>query len=398
MYFRKRKSGSDGCNCGDGKQEAGSAAGTIGGPDHLEMKPCSEVYDNPNYSHIMIGGKPFFILPTGELSEHVPVPAEGEQHTPRHNPPATAAASQHHIYEGGSSTYRSGSDYDTESSTYRPDSDRASNGFPPIYEEIDKCSTAGGGGSNRNSTVESHFMGKSSGGSPPSSNLPSGEPAAGKGFLPHHQTMAVIRKEESSPQTVLHPDRGGHWSSTAGGHKSLSPRRPVTRLPNRTPDSSGSVYYYSDTLRRRGLLDSGGRDSVQESDSGVSCRSGHNTSSESTPQPRLELGRRTAGGGARHGPPAVVSSDEDLSQDLHLHQRRAAVGLHDNSGVNSRTFGGSPVRFHDPTAAGSPLPPVNRRQEANSGGGGPFHRGLRSPVDTQIIVRNTSKREPRVNL
>ena len=312
------------------------------------MKSCSEVYDNPNYSHIMIGGKPFFILPTGELSEHVPVPAEGEQHTPRHAQP------QNHIYEGGSSTYRSGSDYDTESSTYRPDSDRASNGFPPIYEEIG--STADGGGSNRNSMAESHFGKPVGGASPPL------HPSEPKGFVPHHQTMAVIRKEESLPQTVLHPDRGGPWTA----HKSLSPRRPPTRLPNRTPDSSGSVYYYSDTLRRRGLLDSGGRDSVQESDSGVSCRSGHNTSSESTPQPRQEVGRR--GTAARHAA-NVVSSDEDLSQD---HRRY-------------RGFGGS--RHLDqasPAGAGQ----VNRRQEANS----------LNPVDTQIIVRNTSKREPRANL
>merc|ERR1719259_1095382 len=42
-----------------------------------------EVYDNPNYSHIMIGGQPFFILPSGELSDHVPVPVQADQLTPR---------------------------------------------------------------------------------------------------------------------------------------------------------------------------------------------------------------------------------------------------------------------------------------------------------------------------
>ena len=305
------------------------------------MKSASEVYDNPNYSHIMIGGKPFFLLPNGELSEHVPVPAQGEHHTPRHTQP-------HHIYEGGSSTYRSGSDYDTESSTYKPDSDRASNGFPPIYEEIDKCSSVG---SNHNSQVESQF-GRAE------SSRDTGVPTEIKGFVPH-QTMAVIRKEESLPQTILHSERGP-WSS----HKSASPRRPGNRIPTRTPDS-GSVYYYSDTLRRRGLLDTG-RDSVQESDSGISSRSGHNTSSESTPQPRLELNRSIRG---RHQP--VVSSDEDLSQDIARRtDRRGFV---------------SPAR--KPELANH-LNHVSRRQEVSPS----------AVIDTQIIVRNTNKREPRADL
>ena len=101
-----------------------------------ERGVAREVYDNPNYSHIMIGGQPFFILPSGELSEHVPVPASGETLTPRNV--AETVSSQHHIYEGGSSTYRSTSDYDTDSSTYRPDSDRSFAYCQPIYEEIDK--------------------------------------------------------------------------------------------------------------------------------------------------------------------------------------------------------------------------------------------------------------------
>ena len=326
--FRRRKSGREGCNCAEGKEGSGLEL-----PDTLEMKAPSEVYDNPNYSHIIIGGKPFFILPSGELSEHVPVPAQVEQHTPRHAPP-------NHIYEAGSSTYRSGSDYDTESSTYRPDSDRASNnGFPPIYEEIDKCSSTAGGGSLHH---ESQFNG---GG---------GEPGRG-GFVVPVQTMTVMRRDESLPPTtaVMH---GGAW-----GHKSVSPRRPPAgaRLPNRTPESS-SVYYYSDTLRRGGgrggLLDGGGR---EESDSGISSnRSGHNTSSESTPQPRLDLNRslRAAGGGRNHRP-AVVSSDEDLSQG-------AAADRHRRGGHKAADMAGHGIQ----------------------------------PVDTQVIVRNTSRREPRSNL
>ena len=156
------------------------------------------MYDNPNYSHIMIGGQPFFILPSGELSEHVPVPVSGETLTPRN------VSSQHHIYEAGSSTYRSTSDYDTDSSNFKQESDRISDTFPPIYEEIDKY-TSGICGA-----------------------------GAGGGVRP--------------------------WP-----HKSLSPRaRGVVR-----PGPSNSMYYYSDTFKRRPVMD---MESLQESDSGLSSR------------------------------------------------------------------------------------------------------------------------------
>ena len=99
-----------------------------------DLREAREVYDNPNYSHIMIGGQPFFILPSGELSDHVPVPGAAEA------VPVTPGlqAQTRHTYEPGS--YRETSDYDTDSSTYRPDSDRASvsAGPAPIYEEIDR--------------------------------------------------------------------------------------------------------------------------------------------------------------------------------------------------------------------------------------------------------------------
>jgi hypothetical protein len=83
-----------GCQC-HGAATADTKAGGGGGCCHLaaaamEMK---EVYDNPNYSHILIGGQPFFILPSGELSGHVPVPSQGERLTPRPRPPRQ-------IYEG----------------------------------------------------------------------------------------------------------------------------------------------------------------------------------------------------------------------------------------------------------------------------------------------------------
>ena len=354
-YFRRRKTGRDGCHCGDGKEGSG-----LNIPDTLEMKAGSnEVYDNPNYSHIMIGGKPFFILPSGELSEHVPVPAAGEQHTPRHTQPG----GQQHIYEPGSSTYRSGSDYDTESSTYKPDSDRASNnGFPPIYEEIDKCSATGS-----TSYAESQFTRCEPGNRANNPSTNTGVPCDMKGLVPV-QTMAVIRKEESAPHTVLHPSDRGPWTHT----KSVSPRRPPSRIPNRSSETS-SVYYYSDTLKRRGLTENGGR---EESDSGVSSRSGHNTSSESTPQPRLDLNRSLRGGRHRGGP--VVSSDEDLSQEQLA--RRQQQQLQERG---ARFLG--PHGSHGPHGPHGPLRPeaARRPQEV---------------IDTQVIVRNTNRREPRANL
>ena len=176
-----------------------------------------EVYDNPNYSHIMIGGQPFFILPSGELSDHVPVPVSGETLTPRNVP------SQHHIYQAASSTYRSTSDYDTDSSNFRPELDRVSDTFPPIYEEIDKYTTG--------------MCGVGPGGG--------GEGGGGGG--------------------------GGGGVGSGGGvppwltQKSLSPRsRGVTR-----PGPPHCMYYYSDTFKRRPGLD---MESLQESDSGLSSR------------------------------------------------------------------------------------------------------------------------------
>ena len=169
----------------------------------LSERDTREVYDNPNYSHIMIGGQPFFILPSGELSEHVPVPASGETLTPRNVPEINS--SQHHIYEGGSSTYRSTSDYDTDSSNFRHESDRASDSFPPIYEEIDM--------------IGSLMFGQ-------------------EGLM--------------SPANVYR-------------HQSLSPR-PRTAV---RPPPHNSMYYYSDTLKRRPPKD---MEALQESDSGLSSR------------------------------------------------------------------------------------------------------------------------------
>jgi hypothetical protein len=85
-------------------------------PPGLELKlPAGgvvDVYDNPNYSHILIGGQPFFILPSGELSGHVPVPSQGERLSPLHHhgqQQQQQQQQQQHIYAGqGSSTYRSG--------------------------------------------------------------------------------------------------------------------------------------------------------------------------------------------------------------------------------------------------------------------------------------------------
>ena len=162
-------------------------------PGSLELS-YKEVYDNPNYSHIMIGGQPFFILPSGELSGHVPVPRS----------PDTCAVThgrESHVYQHASSTYRSTSDYDTDSSTFRPESDT---GFPPIYEEIDK---------------------------------------------------------PRAPAPAPEVPRVSQWAVSP--HRQLSPRRP-----------NNSMYYYSDTLKRRGGPGAGPGAGAEchESDSGVSSR------------------------------------------------------------------------------------------------------------------------------
>ena len=59
------------------------------------------------------------------------------------------------------------------------------------------------------------------------------------------------------------PDLRGHWPPAhPASHNSLSPRRPQTQS---SPKANSSIYYYSDTLRRRGAGE-------VESDSGVSSR------------------------------------------------------------------------------------------------------------------------------
>ena len=191
------------------------------------MKEPSEVYDNPNYTHMIIGGQPFFILPNGELSKHVPVPAVSELLTPAKSKPTL-------ISEGGSSPYRSTSDYDTDSSTYRPESDKASNGCPPIYEEIDKFSNLETlqirGDQEGNEFVESNI------------NIPGGN---GRGqFI----------------QSWMKPNTFGHMGSSR------------TNLPHNQPTKNISVYYYSDTLKRKSGGNDTERESVLEYDSGMSSR------------------------------------------------------------------------------------------------------------------------------
>jgi hypothetical protein len=123
---RRRKSDSCVCRCGASttsstKAESVCYAGpTDPATSSLELKLPGEVYDNPHYSHILIGGQPFFILPSGELSGHVPVPSQGERLSPLHTSSNSSSQpvdshhrlhqqQQQHIYVGqGSSTYRSG--------------------------------------------------------------------------------------------------------------------------------------------------------------------------------------------------------------------------------------------------------------------------------------------------
>ena len=221
----------------------------MSGPGGDPVISYSEVYDNPNYSHIMIGGQPFFILPSGELSDHVPVPgvAEAVPVTPG------LSGSQRHIYEPGSSTYRSTSDYDTDSSTFRQGSDRsASDTFPPIYEEIDNKPSTNGHhpGSHHVSPVSGRMRHVPS-------HLPPTRVSPPQSQLYRDPVDTLARPPAQSP------DLRGHWPPAhPASHNSLSPRRPQTQS---SPKANSSIYYYSDTLRRRGAGE-------VESDSGVSSR------------------------------------------------------------------------------------------------------------------------------
>lgn len=408
VIWRWRKSGDGGCQCAGDKRDCCSTLEVPG--DILEMKSTNEVYDNPNYSHILIGGRPFFILPSGELSDHVPVPHQGELLTAH---PALAgdllhpdAHAQNHVYEPGSSTYRSGSDYDTESSTYRPDSEGAPGAFPPIYEEIDKCSNVGEG------VEESVFQGDQ----PKTNDVIQGKRQDNfpQRFLQRGETSSPGGKSDGSAWTASpshlgrgdgstwsspsHAGRGEGWSwqndtgtaSPGRGQRLNSRYRPPTR-----PETS-SVYYYSDTLKRKTMpgMECGGRDSVQESDSGVSSRSGHNTSSESTPQPAV-LGVRGAGQPVRTVLNHALSSDEDVGHEPGVGgQNRTRNGqepLRPRTGLDivrtSRT-GQEPVRTGRDARTGK-LFKIDTR----------IKQGRQDPVDTQVIVRNvTNKREPTVNL
>ena len=71
------------------------------------MPVVGEVYDNPNYSHILIGGQPFFILPSGELSGHVPVPSQGERLSPVHQQ-QQQQQQQQHLFLAGRQVYQGG--------------------------------------------------------------------------------------------------------------------------------------------------------------------------------------------------------------------------------------------------------------------------------------------------
>ena len=228
------------------------------------QRECQEVYDNPNYSHIMIGGQPFFILPTGELSEHVPVPQQHLSVTPRKITVDTQLSGtlppNNHIYEGGSSTYRSTSDYDTDSSNFRQES--TSDSFHPIYEEIDKPST------NRSH----HLKSRKVPGQESHPNLQSRSPP-GQEFHPRLQPPGSRSPPECLPRFSSPESRtsspGHSWYQQSAA---LSPRTRSGFSPRSINSSEGvkpgssSIYYYSDTLKKKGLSD------LDYDDSGVSSR------------------------------------------------------------------------------------------------------------------------------
>jgi hypothetical protein len=217
-----------------------------------------------------------------------------------------------------------GSDCDTESSTYKSISDQNSTHgqlYPPIYEEIDQ------------QQLPPHL---------PANCGDGDERFPGNGLVPtnnNKQQKAVIVMNEAKggcpPRVVstvrnnlaaspLPPSngRGGGWGSSADqkptphplrSHSGTSRASPLSgRLSShrspRSSSSSSSVYYYSDTLRRP---HGGGGDLTRQdtTDSGVSssnsptCLQNNNNSSGELTTPR-SLGR---GPGVLSSPPPPAS-------------------------------------------------------------------------------------------
>jgi len=284
----------------------------------------------------------------------------------------------------------SGSDCDTEScSTYRSVSEPTSSGrsatggnFSPIYEEIVDTASCRRGCS----PIQAGR------GTPRSRGPPDlTERGVGDGDLVGSgggggMAAATASRLTASPRAVP--------TSAAAAGRSYQRTLPAGGAAASPPPSS--VYYYSDTLRRGSGRSAASPSLLPDTDSGISSSasrsSGHNTSSESTPLPRLSADTAFGGGTVGHnvrgslrsrrlpfplplsaaaGP--VVSSDEDVSG--------GTGGFYGGEGAGVSPRGGSGRRLGGLAAR----PQVPGRSSAKA-------------VDTQVIDRNASSRKPAANL
>ncbi len=253
-------------------------------------------------------------------------------------------------------------------------SGRSANGgnFSPIYEEIVDTASSCGGGS----------------GTPRSRGpLDMTERGVGDGDLVGSgggdgMAAATASRLAASPRAV---------STSAAAGRSYQRTLPAGGAASSPPPSS--VYYYSDTMRRGSGRSAASPSLLPDTDSGISSSasrsSGHNTSSESTPLPRLSantsFGCGTVGHNVRGslrsrrlpfplplsaaaGP--VVSSDEDVSGGFYGGE---GAGVSPRCG-SGRRLGGLAAR-----------PQMPGRSSAKA-------------VDTQVIDRNASSRKPAANL
>jgi hypothetical protein len=256
--------------------------------------------------------------------------------------------------------------------------------FSPIYEEIvDTASSCRRGGS---SPVQA---GRGGGGTPRSRGPPDiTERGVGDGDLVGSggggMAAATASRLTASPRAVS--------TFAAAGGRSYQRTLPAGGAAASPPPSS--VYYYSDTLRRGSGRSAASPSLLPDTDSGISSSasrsSGHNTSSESTPLPRLSADTAFGGGSGHNvrgslrsrrlpfplplsaaaGP--VVSSDEDVS---------GPGGFYGGEGAGVSPRGGS----------GRSLGGLAPRLQV-------LGCSSAKAVDTQVIDRNASSRKPAANL
>jgi hypothetical protein len=255
--------------------------------------------------------------------------------------------------------------------------------FSPIYEEIADTASSWRRGC---SPVQA---GRGGGGTPRSRGpLDMTERGIGDGDLVGSGggggiAAATASRLTASPRAI---------STSAAASRSYQRTLPAGGAAASPPPPS-SVYYYSDTLRRGSGRSAASPSLLPDTDSGISSNasrsSGHNTSSESTPLPRLSADTASGGGTVGHnvrgslrsrrlpfplplsaaaGP--VVSSDEDVSG-----------GFYGGEGAGVSPRGGSGRRLGG-LAARTQVP----------------GRSSAKAVDTQVIDRNASSRKSAANL